>query len=140
MNTKLPNVTRRQMLGTAAVAAISANEAQAQTATPTTDTRPVSRDALKAWTTLFAAQLTEGVPLVKIMKICTEQAQGDYLRRVSEGVNGVVNLGYPLSQAMALHPDVFSANYIAHVRYGEMHGIVDETMNALLKNWDALIK
>lgn len=49
-------------------------------------------------------------------------------QRVVRGVADVVKLGFPLSLTMEMFPKVFSPDHVAVIRYGEMYGEVDLTL------------
>ena len=56
------------------------------------------------------------------------QQQNEVFHSILQAIREVVSLGYPLSRAMSLHPEVFSNAHVCVVRYGEMYGEVDLTL------------
>lgn len=44
----------------------------------------------------------------------------------------ILKMGYPLSSIMELSPHIFDGNYITTVRYGEIYGVLDETLEKWL--------
>lgn len=63
-----------------------------------------------------------------------ELQSSDEFRRVIKQVQSEVMAGHTLSRALSQHPDVFDERYLVSVRYGEMYGILDETLQRLVNS------
>lgn len=79
----------------------------------------------------MAVMLDANLPLVKSLRLLTEQTDNEALKKVASGLADEVDGGSPLSSAMAVYPKVFSGFYINIVRSGETSGRLSEVMNYL---------
>ncbi len=83
------------------------------------------------FTRQFATLINAGVPLDQSLRTVSEQTISKPMRAVIEDVTVEVEGGTPIADAMAKHPRVFSAVYIALIRSGEMSGTLDVAMQRL---------
>jgi len=73
----------------------------------------------------FGESLEQGISLVDSLLTLAQQQSNGSMKQVILEVREKVLKGFPLSWAMAEHPDVFDNNYIAMVRRGEKAGQLD---------------
>lgn len=76
-------------------------------------------------TMLISTNISEGHALNASLSQVANQEQNKYLQRVLIQINADVSAGYPLSTAMAKHPDVFNGQYVAAAKKGEQLGQLD---------------
>ena len=62
------------------------------------------------------------------MDMATQSVPDPEFQRIGAAVASVARLGIPLSKVMEIFPNVFSPHHVAVVRYGEMYGEVDLTL------------
>jgi len=95
---------------------------------------PVTEEELRIWTRDFLDALLEpkADSLVDRFSNTIARQPNEDFRHVLAAVRDIMSLGYPLSKAMALHPDIFPEKYITIIRYGEIHGEVDLTLKRYL--------
>jgi general secretion pathway protein F len=86
------------------------------------------RADLLAFTREFAMLNTAEIPLDDALRILRDQASGQRLRTLVEGLRADVLNGMPLSDAMLKQPKVFPADYIAVVRAGEIGGTLSDVL------------
>jgi len=97
---------------------------------------------------IFSRQLSvivsATIPLVKGLKILTNQTENAYLKTVISEVADDVDGGAKLSAALSRHPEVFSFFYVSIIKSGETSGKLDEVLNYLAdqqeKDYDLLAK
>ena len=73
--------------------------------------------------TLFEAQ----VSALRVFRLLSEQASKETLRRVLIEVGDDLQAGTSISEALARHPNIFSAFYVNMVRAGEESGKLNQT-------------
>lgn len=87
---------------------------------------------------LFSRQLNTllraGVPILRALGGLIESAANPAMRSTLAAVRQTLESGRELSQALAAHPAVFDAFYIAMVRVGEATGRLDEVFLRLFKH------
>ncbi len=96
---------------------------------------PVTKDDLRSWAKDFYQEISTpdaGSFRDRFERTISKQ-KNDYFQVMLRGVLEVMSLGYPLSKAMSLHPDAFDEKFITIVKYGEMHGEVDLTLQRYLE-------
>ena len=81
----------------------------------------------------IAAMSTSGIPITTILKSLAEQIKQKRLRNVIYDLHANIGEGKNLSEALALHPQIFSPFYINMVRMGEASGNLDEVMHRIVK-------
>jgi type II secretory pathway component PulF len=77
--------------------------------------------------------LKAGLPVLQTLQIIAKQQHKPALRSLLEELAGDVKAGRSLSEAMARHPEVFSPLYVSMVQVGETGGILEETMEQLVR-------
>ena len=81
----------------------------------------------------FAALVNAGVALVRGLGVLSEECPNPKLKRSLEEINGDVQQGTNLSDAMRKHPNCFDNLYVSLVQAGEVGGVLDEVLNRLAK-------
>jgi type II secretory pathway component PulF len=79
---------------------------------------------------LYQALVDPNVPksLLECLDAASASATDPQFQQSVEALTEVVKLGFPLSRAMELLPHTFSSNHVAVIRYGEMYGEMDLTL------------
>jgi type II secretory pathway component PulF len=95
----------------------------------------VTQDDVRAWARAFLASLTSGEvkSLVQHLADSTGPVSNEHLRRALTEVKSALEAGYSFSGSLAEHPDVFDKNFVTIVRYGEIHGEVDRTLQRFVE-------
>ncbi|MEO0532460.1 MAG: type II secretion system F family protein [Cyanobacteria bacterium P01_A01_bin.123] len=81
----------------------------------------------------FAALVNAGVALVRGLGVLAEECPNPKLKKALVSINGDVQQGTNLSDAMRKHPQCFDDLYVALVQAGEVGGVLDEVLNRLAK-------
>jgi type IV pilus assembly protein PilC len=85
--------------------------------------------SLQIFSRQFATMIEAGLSVVAALTILEEQTDDERLAAVVTAVRQEVESGSLLSEAMALHPKVFSRLYIAMVEAGEAAGVLDQVLD-----------
>ncbi len=85
----------------------------------------------------LATMVSSGMSILRALHVLEEQVKSKLLRETVEAVRKDVEAGLQLSDALARHPKVFGALYVAMVRAGEAGGVLEE---CLLRTADQLEK
>lgn len=94
------------------------------------DMWPVTKDDLRAWAKDFHREIitpNTGTLQERFERTISGQ-KNEYFQHALRGVLKVTSLGIPISNAMSLFPDSFDEKFITIVRYGELHGELDSTL------------
>jgi type IV pilus assembly protein PilC len=93
--------------------------------------KKVKPKSLHVFSRQFATMIDAGLNVVSALRILADQTVDKYLAAIVVEVRADVEGGSLLSQALALHPKVFSRLYVAMVEAGEEAGILDEVLDRL---------
>ncbi|MBV9468679.1 MAG: type II secretion system F family protein [Abitibacteriaceae bacterium] len=95
----------------------------------------VTAEELRDWTRDFYNVLMEpnGSSLLDLFSSTIAKQPNHHFQRVLMEVRDALMAGHSLSGAMSQHPDVFNATYITIIRYGEIYGEVDLTLQRFLE-------
>ena len=96
---------------------------------------PVTQDDLGAWARDFYREISQppnGSYEATFERTIAGQ-QNEYFRYLLGGVLRMMSAGCPLSAAMSLHPDAFDEKFVTIVRYGEIYGELDETLQRYIE-------
>jgi len=85
--------------------------------------------SLQIFSRQFATMIEAGLSVVAALTILEEQTVDTRLAEVVTSVRQEVESGSLLSEAMAMHPKVFSRLYIAMVEAGEAAGVLDQVLD-----------
>ena len=77
--------------------------------------------------TLMTYQLRVGVPLVRALEVAGQDCKDPGFSKVMTGLQGLIESGLQLHEAMARYPRVFSAHFICVVKAGESSSKLPET-------------
>jgi len=88
----------------------------------------VRADDLVIFTRQLATMIEAGLPLVRSLRILTDQTESSKLREVVEAVRKDIESGSSLSEALHRHEVVFGKLYVEMVRAGEVGGALDEVL------------
>ena len=91
----------------------------------------IAPKAIAAMTRQCATLLQAGLSLVPALQLLQRSAGAQPLAAVLQKVQQDVEGGMPFSQALALHPEVFSPLYTSMVYAGETAGILDTMLERL---------
>ncbi len=83
------------------------------------------------FTRQFATLIGAGLPMARSLKTAAEQSTSKPMKAVIEDISTNVEAGKSLSDALAMHPDVFSDVYLSLVAAGEMSGTLDTALSRL---------
>lgn len=86
-----------------------------------------------AISTQLATAIKAGLPVLDALQIIREQQSKPATIHLLEELSRQVNSGKPLSEAMAEHPRTFGPLYVSMVRVGETGGILEQTMDQLVR-------
>ena len=97
---------------------------------------PVTQDEIREWARAFHASLVCGTvkALAKHFAESVEAVSNVHLKHALDRVTAALEKGYSLSGALAEHPDVFDKNFITIVRYGEIYGEIDLTLQRFVEH------
>jgi type IV pilus assembly protein PilC len=87
--------------------------------------RTIKPKSLQIFSRQFATMIEAGMNVVAALAILEQQTSDSVLAEVITAIREDVESGMLLSEAMALHPKVFSRIYVAMVEAGEAAGILD---------------
>ncbi|MBI2121208.1 MAG: type II secretion system F family protein, partial [Candidatus Wildermuthbacteria bacterium] len=73
-----------------------------------------------------------GVPLPKVLDILSVQSKNLAMRKALVSMREKITQGFSLSQAMALHPAIFSELFVNMTRVGEESGTLDQALSQLV--------
>lgn len=93
--------------------------------------RNVKQDELSIFTRQLSTMINAGVPLTRSLNSLQEHTENPVFRDTLDSINGDVESGVSLADALGKHPKVFSDIYVNMVRAGEAAGILDEVLNRL---------
>ncbi|MHC4386072.1 MAG: type II secretion system F family protein, partial [Planctomycetota bacterium] len=91
-------------------------------------------------TSQLATALKAGLPILNALEILKSQQKNERMGELLDELSVAVSSGQSMSEAMAKHPDIFSALYVSMVRVGETGGILDKTMQQLVNLMSREIK
>ena len=77
----------------------------------------------------MATLVAAGIPLVQSLDILGEQVEKEKFRLALRKMHSEVHSGKSLSEAMMMHPAIFSALFIHMVRAGEVSGRLEEILD-----------
>lgn len=90
--------------------------------------RGVRADDLVIFTRQLATMIEAGLPLVRSLRILTEQTESPKLRETTGALRKDIESGSSLSEALHRHEGVFGRLYVEMVRAGEVGGALDEVL------------
>ena len=91
--------------------------------------KKVQAKSLQIFSRQFATMVEAGLSVVTALVILEQQTDDKALVAVIDDIRERVETGSLLSEAMALHPGVFSRLYVAMVEAGEAAGVLDTVLD-----------
>jgi len=89
----------------------------------------IKLDDLVIFSRQMATLVAAGIPLIQALDILADQVDKEQFRRVIRRMHSDVQTGKSFSEAMQVHPKVFSALFVHMVRAGEMSGKLQEILD-----------
>ncbi|HNT29548.1 MAG TPA: type II secretion system F family protein, partial [bacterium] len=83
------------------------------------------------FTRQLAAIVNAGIPLLQALQLVEEQTSHQKLREIISKVLADIEGGKTFSEALALHPEVFSNLFVNIVKAGEVSGTLDTSLTRL---------
>lgn len=96
--------------------------------------RGVGKNDIVNMTRQLAVMLTTGLTLTDGLAILRNQANNQKLQKLLSDIVADIEGGQSFSKALEKHPNVFTSNYIAVIRSGEVSGLLDKMLNRLADN------
>jgi type IV pilus assembly protein PilC len=93
--------------------------------------KKVKLQDLVIFTRQLSTMISAGVPLARSLSALQTDSENPYMKEVLTGITKEVEGGFPLGDAFAKYPDVFSDVYVNMVRAGEEGGILDDILKRL---------
>lgn len=93
----------------------------------------ISRAQLARLTRELATLSEAGISLIEALKMLLDQAPSALMRSIIQLIVNDVHAGLSLSDALAKHPNSFSAEYISVIRAAEVSGTHREALDELAK-------
>ena len=91
----------------------------------------IKSEEISVVTRQLATLLGAGVPLVQAIESIQNQTKNNSLKKVLSEIRGAVNEGASLTDALGVHPRLFSSVYTNMVRAGEASGSLDVVLERL---------
>ncbi|MBN2055654.1 type II secretion system F family protein [bacterium] len=91
----------------------------------------VSREDIILFSRQLSMMLGIGIPVIQALQILSLRSPNPLLRKIIARIGSEVELGNPVSEALAQHPTVFNTFYVNTVRAGEQSGTADESLKLL---------
>ncbi|HVA61949.1 MAG TPA: type II secretion system F family protein [Mycobacteriales bacterium] len=88
----------------------------------------------------FATMISSGLSLLRALNILAEQTENPLLAKTVGEVRNEVESGQSLSQALAVHPEIFPPLMVNMTKAGEVGGFLDATMVQIAENYEAEVK
>jgi type IV pilus assembly protein PilC len=99
--------------------------------------RSVGSREIAVFTRQLAATLKAGLLLTEALETVGEDQENPFFTKVIRIVMQDIRGGLSFSQALARHPKIFAASYVAIIKSGEASGRLDKTVDSLAKYLEA---
>jgi type IV pilus assembly protein PilC len=86
---------------------------------------------LVVFTRQLSTMIHAGLPIVRALHVLSEQTTNRKLRDVLLDMREEIEAGLSLSEALAMHPKVFSKLYVEMVKAGEIGGLLDDVLQRI---------
>ncbi len=97
----------------------------------------VKQKQLAAFTRQLSTLINAGLPIVRSLKILSDQLKAGVLKNDLMDVSDDVESGAALSEGLAKHPKTFNKLYVNMVKAGEAGGILDQILERLASFMEA---
>lgn len=84
----------------------------------------------------FATTLNAGIPVVDSLEILYKQTENKRFAKIITDLYEVIQKGYPLSEAMAVYPNVFPTLFIHMIEMGELSGTLDTVIEKMAEHFE----
>jgi type IV pilus assembly protein PilC len=111
-----------------------------RTSAPRAGRARAKKGEVEIFTRQLATMIGAGIPLLECLEILAEQAESRGFKRAVQQVIEEIRGGSDLSQALGLHPKVFTEIYCSMVRAGEASGQLNEILLRLAEYLEASAK
>lgn len=91
----------------------------------------IKLEELMVFSRQLSALVKAGIPLVKSLNILFAQVESRYFKEVISSLITDIEAGKSLSDALAIHPDVFQSLYINMIKAGEVSGALEVILERL---------
>lgn len=91
----------------------------------------VKSKVLTVFTRQLATLISAGLPLLRALRTLGKQERNPVLKATIEALAESVESGGTFSEALALHPNIFTKLYVNMVKAGEMGGVLDVVLARL---------
>src|SRR2546421_11584778 len=91
-------------------------------------TKRVKANELAVFSRQLSTMINSGMSILRALYVLEEQTESKFLRETIVVVRKDVEAGLPLSDAMARHPKVFSALFVAMTQAGEAGGGLEDAL------------
>ncbi len=91
----------------------------------------IKSKVLTVFTRQLATLISAGLPLLRALKTLGKQERNPVLKSTIEALAESVEAGGTFSEALTLHPNIFTKLYVNMVKAGEMGGVLDVVLARL---------
>jgi type IV pilus assembly protein PilC len=92
---------------------------------------------LTVMTRQLSTMISSGMTLLRAFYVLEDQIENDKLKQTITAVREDIEAGLALSDALAKHPKVFNALYVAMVRAGESGGVLEDSLERVANQLEA---
>jgi len=92
----------------------------------------ISKSDVIVFTRQLSVMSSSGIPITAILKGLSVQLKNKRLRDIILNIRDKIEEGKNLSDALRLHPDIFSPFYVSMVKMGEASGNLDEVLKRIV--------
>jgi type IV pilus assembly protein PilC len=93
--------------------------------------RKVKSKVLMIFTRQLATLIDSGLPLLRSLNVLAKQERDKVMKRTIDKLADSVQSGSTFSDALALHPKIFTDLYVSMVRAGEVGGVLELVLTRL---------
>lgn len=104
------------------------------------ESKSVSMMKLTVFVRQFATLISAGLPLLRSIRVLSDQQSKGYLKKVLDQIALSVEAGSSFSEALKEYPEVFSKLFVSMVKAGEISGAFDVVLNRLADYFEKTMK
>ena len=79
----------------------------------------------------MATMIGAGLPILRTLKILSEQSENEILKKTLAGARADIEGGQSLSMAFSKHPDIFPPIMLGLIKTGETGGFLDQSLDSV---------
>lgn len=102
--------------------------------------RGVGLKTLVLFTRQFSTLVTAGIPIVRGLEVLVEQIEKKRFKQIVANVRTDISRGASITAALEKYPQAFDQLFVSMVRAGEIGGVLDEVLQRLADQLEALAK